>query len=136
LVSRFAGGLMTSANANAGSFVFSFTRLFRGSVMKGFVRGALIAAIALPFAAMDAAAQAYRFDVGLKGGGAFWTKTLSDDELGENTEDVKFKQGWLTGADLLGPRPHRRSCQPGVHRASTAPGAHGQHGYGRRQSDQ
>jgi hypothetical protein len=68
--------------------------------MKGFVRGALIAAIALPFAAMDAAAQAYRFDVGLKGGGAFWTKTLSDDELGENTEDVKFKQGWLTGADL------------------------------------
>ncbi|MBI4410626.1 MAG: hypothetical protein HY561_13010 [Gemmatimonadetes bacterium] len=61
-------------------------------------RAAAIAALALPLAVAPMAAQNYRFDLGVHGGFGWWSSMLDDEHLGQNTEDIKFESGWLTGA--------------------------------------
>ena len=56
--------------------------------------------MAVAGATSPAAAQerpAYRFDMGLNGGFAWYSDILDDDHLGEDAEDVKFESGWIAG---------------------------------------
>lgn len=49
-------------------------------------------------AAVPLKAQNYRFDIGINGGGSTYSALLDDQRLGEGTENVKFRENWLTGA--------------------------------------
>jgi hypothetical protein len=64
-------------------------------------RNALVALTATTMAfaaAVPLKAQNYRFDIGINGGASTYTPLLDDKQLGEGTENVKFKGNWLTGA--------------------------------------
>ena len=59
---------------------------------------AAVAAIAALIAVQPAHAQFWRFDLGVNGGASWYSSLLSDDHLGEGTDDLEFDAGWLTGA--------------------------------------
>lgn len=42
----------------------------------------------------------YRFDIGVFGGGSWYSAMLDDDHLGADMDDVRYKAGWVTGAQL------------------------------------
>lgn len=64
----------------------------------------LLAATAVAVAGLVGAAPAdaqeypdYKFDLGLFGGGSWYSAMLDDNHLGEGSEDVRFGAGWVTG---------------------------------------
>ena len=60
-----------------------------------------IAATAIALAsAVPAHAQSWRADIGLNGGGSWYSSMLSNDQFGGNGDPVHFKPNWLTGAQL------------------------------------
>lgn len=69
--------------------------------MKGVVRAATVAALLLPVAGAPLAAQSWRADLGVNGGGSWYSPLLGSDQLANNTNgNVRFRAGWLTGAQL------------------------------------
>lgn len=68
--------------------------------MKRTAMAALVAAFALG-AAAPAGAQEYRFDVGLDGGLAYFTSSLTEDDHGV-ADDVGFNDGWIVGYETTG----------------------------------
>lgn len=65
---------------------------------KGLV--ALAAAVAALAFAVPAHAQSWRGDIGINGGGSYYTPLLSNSEFGGNGDAVKFKPNWLLGTQL------------------------------------
>ncbi|MBR9988486.1 MAG: outer membrane beta-barrel protein [Gemmatimonadetes bacterium] len=61
-------------------------------------------AVMAPMLAAPAAAQNYRWDIGVNGGYSWYSNLMDNDELGfpeaADIDDVKFKSGWLLGAQL------------------------------------
>lgn len=69
--------------------------------MKVLRRAAVVAALALPMAAMPASAQRYHFDFGVNGGGSWYTPSLSGKDLGASSGgDIGFKPSWLVGTQF------------------------------------
>ena len=68
--------------------------------MRRHVVVALATASAVIASVTPALAQSWRADIGVNGGGAFYTKLLSSDDFGGSGDAVKFAPGWLTGAQL------------------------------------
>lgn len=69
-------------------------------MMKRTMWAALAVAVVGLFGARPASAQDYpdyRFDIGLFGGGSWYSAMLDDQHLGEGTDDVRYKAGWVTG---------------------------------------
>lgn len=66
--------------------------------MTRMLRGAAGAVLALVLAAGGGAAQSWRFDLGVNGGGAFRTASVSADNAGG--EAGKFTPSWLVGSQL------------------------------------
>lgn len=67
--------------------------------MKGFSRAATVAALLLPMAAgAPLAAQSWRFDLGVNGGGSWYSPLLGSDQINNTNGDVRFRAGWLVGA--------------------------------------
>ncbi|MGH7474990.1 MAG: outer membrane beta-barrel protein [Longimicrobiales bacterium] len=60
----------------------------------------LAAAVVGVFAAEPGSAQEWRFDLGIYGGGSWYSSSLDDDQLGQDAEDVKFEPGWQLGTQL------------------------------------
>lgn len=58
------------------------------------------AAVAFALLAGPAGAQQYRFDVGIDGGFAYFTSSLSEDHGA--TDDVAFNAGWISGFEATG----------------------------------
>ncbi len=50
--------------------------------------------------ATPVAAQSYKVDLGIKGGGSYYTPAMNDHQLGDGAENVKFAPDWRLGADL------------------------------------
>ena len=64
----------------------------------------MLAAVAVVVAGMSAATPAdaqdypdYRFDIGIFGGGSWYSAMLGDDHLADGTDAVRYKAGWVTG---------------------------------------
>lgn len=69
-------------------------------MMKRTMWAALAVAVVGLFGARPADAQEhpdYRFDIGAFGGGSWYSAMLDDEHLGEGTDDVRYKAGWVTG---------------------------------------
>lgn len=69
-------------------------------MMKRTMWAALAVTVVGLFGAPPADAQEYpdyRFDIGVFGGGSWYSSMLDDDHLGEDTDDVRYKAGWVTG---------------------------------------
>ncbi len=67
--------------------------------MKGFSRAATVAALLLPMAAgAPLAAQSWRADLGINGGGSWYSPLISGDNVNNTNGDVRFRAGWLVGA--------------------------------------
>lgn len=79
-------------------------------MMKRTLLAATAVAVAGLFGAAPADAQDYpnyTFDLGLFGGGSWYSAMLDDEHLGEGSDDVRYKAGWVTGAQAtfwLSPR--------------------------------
>jgi hypothetical protein len=61
-----------------------------------------VAAVGL-FGANPADAQDfpdYKFDIGIFGGGSWYSSMLDEDHLGSGVDPVRYKAGWVTGAQL------------------------------------
>lgn len=39
----------------------------------------------------------YRLDVGVFGGGSWYSAMVDDEHLGEGSDDVRYRAGWVTG---------------------------------------
>jgi len=68
-------------------------------------RIAVTTALLVPVVAGPAAAQNYRWDIGVNGGYSWLSDLLDNDDMGlpagsEFEDDVKFDSGWLLGAQL------------------------------------
>jgi len=64
-------------------------------------RAAVVAALALPMAALPASAQRYHFDFGVNGGGSWYSNSLSGSDLGATSGgDIGFKPSWLVGTQF------------------------------------
>ena len=61
-------------------------------------RAAAVAALLMPLAVTPATAQNWKWDIGLNGGGSFYTTSLSEEHTGVG--DMRFKPGWLLGGQL------------------------------------
>ncbi len=59
-----------------------------------------IAAVAAFASAVPAEAQSWRADIGINGGGSFYTPMLSSDAFASGGESVKFAPSWLVGSQL------------------------------------
>ena len=59
------------------------------------------AALAFALFAGPAGAQQYRFDIGIDGGFAYFTSSLSEEDHGV-AEDVAFNAGWISGFEATG----------------------------------
>lgn len=72
--------------------------------MRKFSRVALATALMVPLATAPVWAQQYKADFGINGGGSWYSAMLGGDETGLADdavgEDVRFKAGWLSGAQL------------------------------------
>lgn len=68
--------------------------------MKRTTMAGLVAAVTLT-AAIPVSAQQYRFDVGINGGYAYFTKSLTEGDH-DVAEDVGFNDGWITGLQATG----------------------------------
>ena len=66
--------------------------------MKGFSRAATVAALLLPMAGAPAAAQSWKADLGINGGGSWYSPMLGADQINNTNGDVRFRAGWLLGA--------------------------------------
>lgn len=69
-------------------------------MMKRTVWAALAVAVVGLFGARPADAQEfpdYKFDIGVFGGGSWYSAMLDDEHLGEGSDDVRYKAGWVTG---------------------------------------
>ncbi len=67
--------------------------------MKGIGRAATITALLLPLAAgAPLAAQSWRADLGINGGGSWYSPLLGGDQVNNTNGDVRFRAGWLVGA--------------------------------------
>lgn len=69
-------------------------------MMKRTMWAALAVAVVGLFGARPADAQEfpdYKFDVGVFGGGSWYSAMLDDEHLGEGSDDVRYKAGWVTG---------------------------------------
>lgn len=69
-------------------------------MMKRTLLAATAVAVAGLFGAAPADAQDYpdyTFDLGIFGGGSWYSAMLDDEHLGEGTDNVAFKPGWVTG---------------------------------------
>jgi len=62
------------------------------------IRVAALAVMLGMMVSAKAEAQRYRFDFGVNGGYSWFSKMLDEDETGISNFDVKYKSGWLTGA--------------------------------------
>ncbi|HSH44618.1 MAG TPA: hypothetical protein VK966_02110 [Longimicrobiales bacterium] len=72
-------------------------------MMKRTMWAALAVTVAGLAGATTAEAQEYpdyRFDIGVFGGGSWYSSMLDDEHLGEDTDAVRYKAGWVTGAQL------------------------------------
>lgn len=66
--------------------------------MKRILTAALTATAVLALGAADADAQRYRFDVGVNGGGSWFSTMLDEDHLGSATDqNIRYEPGWLVG---------------------------------------
>jgi hypothetical protein len=70
-----------------------------------FGKVAVTTALLVPMVAGPAAAQNYRWDIGVNGGYSWLSDVLDNDDMGlpvgtEFEDDVKFDSGWLLGAQL------------------------------------
>jgi opacity protein-like surface antigen len=61
---------------------------------------ALTTAVMVPMVAAPAAAQDYRWDVGVNGGFSWYSSMLDTDAAGTTSDNVRFREGWLAGAQL------------------------------------
>lgn len=72
--------------------------------MRMWNRVALTAALLVPTVAAPAAAQNWRWDIGVNGGYSWYSGLLGSEDTGlpdgTDRDDVKFEAGWLTGAQL------------------------------------
>ena len=69
-------------------------------MMKRTMWAALAVVVVGTFGARPADAQDYpdyKFDVGVFGGGSWYSAMLDDEHLGEGSDDVRYKAGWVTG---------------------------------------
>ena len=69
-------------------------------MMKRTMWAALAVAVVGLFGARPVDAQDfpdYKFDVGVFGGGSWYSAMLDDQHLGEGSDDVRYKAGWVTG---------------------------------------
>ncbi|MBW3554482.1 MAG: porin family protein [Gemmatimonadetes bacterium] len=69
-------------------------------MMKRTMWAAVVLAVVGLFGAPPADAQEfpdYKFDVGVFGGGSWYSAMLDDTHLGEGSDDVRYKAGWVTG---------------------------------------
>src|SRR5512140_3151289 len=66
--------------------------------MTGFGRVATVVALALPMAGAPLAAQSWRADVGVNGGGSWYSPMLGGSQINNGSGTVRFRAGWLTGA--------------------------------------
>ena len=69
-------------------------------MMKRTMWAAVVVAVVGLFGARPADAQEfpdYKFDVGVFGGGSWYSAMLDDTHLGEGSDDVRYKAGWVTG---------------------------------------
>ena len=74
-------------------------------MMKRILLAAMAVTVSGMFGATPADAQDYpnyRFDIGINGGYSGYTAMLDDEHLGDNTEDVRFESGWITGLQMTG----------------------------------
>lgn len=72
-------------------------------MMKRTMWAALAVTVVGFFGAPPADAQEYpdyRFDIGVFGGGSWYSAMLDDDHLPDDTDAVRYKAGWVTGAQL------------------------------------
>ncbi len=69
--------------------------------MKHTAMAAMAAATFLAAGAVPAMAQNYRADIGINGGGVFYTASIDEDEIGTDNE-ARFEAGWLSGAQITG----------------------------------
>jgi hypothetical protein len=75
--------------------------VLQGGFMQVLRRAAVVAALALPMAALPASAQRYHFDFGVNGGGSWYTPSLGGSDLGATSGgDVGFKPSWLVGTQF------------------------------------
>ncbi|MFW6078563.1 MAG: hypothetical protein ACODAE_03015, partial [Gemmatimonadota bacterium] len=65
------------------------------------IGASIVTVMLLAIATAPVAAQGWNFDIGVNGGGSFYTNSLDDDDLpfGGGGE---FESGWLTGAQATG----------------------------------
>jgi hypothetical protein len=72
--------------------------------MGKFSRVALATALMVPLATAPVWAQQYKADFGINGGASWYSAMLGGDETGladaTDGEDVRFKAGWLSGAQI------------------------------------
>ncbi|HEX9106054.1 MAG TPA: hypothetical protein VF832_02470 [Longimicrobiales bacterium] len=66
--------------------------------MKGLSRAAAISALLLPLAGAPLAAQSWKADLGVNGGGSWYSPMLSANQINNTNGDVRFRAGWLVGA--------------------------------------
>ncbi len=66
--------------------------------MKGVGRAATVAALLLPLAGAPLAAQSWKADLGVNGGASWYSPLLGSDEVTTGTGNVRFRAGWLLGA--------------------------------------
>jgi hypothetical protein len=66
--------------------------------MRRVVFAALAATVLTWAASVPAEAQTYRFDLGVHGGAAWWSNMLNTSDYPAATENVRFRAGWLSGA--------------------------------------
>lgn len=57
------------------------------------------ATVVVAFAA-PAEAQRYRFDIGVNGGGSWYSTSLDEDHLTADDAEVRFEAGWIAGGQL------------------------------------
>ena len=77
--------------------------------MKGLSRAATVTALLLPLAGAPLAAQSWKADLGVNGGGSWYSPMLAGDQINNTNGDVRFRAGWLVGAVV---RPRRLIRHP------------------------
>ncbi|HEX9105756.1 MAG TPA: outer membrane beta-barrel protein, partial [Longimicrobiales bacterium] len=66
--------------------------------MKSAGRAATVAALLLPLAGAPLAAQSWKADLGVNGGASWYSPLLGSDEITSGNGNVRFRAGWLVGA--------------------------------------
>ena len=68
--------------------------------MIGIGRATTVAALLLPLAGAPLAAQSWKADLGVNGGASWYSPMLGGDQINNSNGNVRFRAGWLTGAQL------------------------------------